>query len=64
MVLHVVMGGQVVYTIDVDELPEEAIRYESDGDWVYYSFLGHRYRVRNFLTDEETQRDVASSSNA
>ena len=61
---YVVMNGQVVYTIDADELPEEAIRYESDGDWVYYTFLGHRYRVRNFLTDEETRRDVASSSNA
>ena len=61
---YVVMDGQEVYTIDVDELPEEAIRYESDGDWVYCTFLGHRYRVRNFLTDEETRRDFASSSNA
>ena len=52
------------YTIDVDELPEEAIRYESDGDRVYHTCLGHWYRVRNFLTDEENQRDVASSSNA
>ena len=51
---YVVMNGQVVYTIDV-ELPEEGIRYESDGDWVYYTFLVHRYRVRNFLTDEERQ---------
>ena len=35
---YVVMNGRVVYTIDVDELPEEAIQYESDGDWVYYIF--------------------------
>ena len=56
------MNGQVVYTIDVDELPEEAIRYESDGDWVYCTFLGHRYRVRNFLTDEETRGNTSSSN--
>ena len=59
---YVVMSGQVVYTIDVDELPEEAIQYESDGDWVYYTFLGHRYRVRNFLTDEESRGNTSSSN--
>ena len=59
---YVVMNGQVVYTIDVGELPEEAIRYESDGDSVYYTFLGHRYRVRNFLTDEETRGNTSSSN--
>ena len=59
---YVVMNGQVVYTIDVDELRGEAIRYESDGDWAYYTFLGHWYRVRNFLTDEETRGNTSSSN--
>ena len=59
---YVVMNGQVVNTIDVDVLPEEAIRYESDGGLVYFTFLCHRYRVRNFLTDEETRGNISSSN--
>ena len=61
---YVVVNGQVVYTIEAHELPEEAIQYESDGDWVYYTFLGHRYRVRKYFTREEVVADMASASNA
>ena len=60
---YVVYRGEVVYTIESDELPVEAERYAADGDWVYYTFLGHCYRVRNFPTREEVLEGMASSSN-
>ena len=59
---YVVLNGHVICTIEAHELPEEAVRYESDGDWVYDIFLGHRYRLRNWFTREETLADMASSS--
>ena len=60
---YVVYRGEVVYAIESDELPVEAERYAADGDWVYYTFLGHCYRVRNFHTREEVLEGMASSSN-
>ena len=59
---YVIDRGEVVYTIEADELPVEAERYGADGDWVYYTFLGHCYRV-SFHTREEVLEDMASSSN-
>ena len=60
---YVIINGQIVYTIEFDELPDEAVQYDVDGDWTYYTFLGHRYRVRKYLTMAEPN-DVASSSNS
>ena len=60
---YVIINGQMVYTIEFAELPDEAVQYDVDGDWTYYTFLGHRYRVRKYLTMAEPN-DVASSSNA
>ena len=60
---YVIINGQIVYTIEFAELPDEAVQYDVDGDWTYYTFLGHRYRVRKYLTMAEPN-DVASSSNA
>ena len=60
---YVVINGQTVYTIEFEELADEAVQYDVDGDWTYYTFLGHRFRVRRYLTMAEPN-DVASSSNA
>ena len=60
---YVVINGHVVYTIEVDELPDEAVQYDVDGDWSYHTFLGHRYRIRRYLTMAEPN-DIASSSNS
>jgi len=60
---YVIINGQIVYTIEFEELPDEAVQYDVDGDWTYYTFLGHRYRVRKYLTMAEPN-DVASSSNS
>ena len=60
---YVIINGQTVYTIEYEELPDEAVQYDVDGDWTYYTFLGHRFRVRRYLTMAEPN-DVASSSDA
>ena len=58
---YVIVNGQIIYTIEFNELPSEAIEYDRDGDWVFYTFLGHRYRVRRWLTLEEPNDRSASS---
>lgn len=35
---YVVLNRQLIYTVEPNELPEEAIQHEDDGDWVYYTF--------------------------
>ena len=60
---YVVINGHVVYTIEMDELPDGAVQYDVDGDWSYHTFLGHRYRIRRYLTMAEPN-DIASSSNS
>ena len=60
---YVTIRGEMVYTVDGYELPSEAERYAEDGDWAYYTFLGHRHRVRSFPTREEVLEGMAYPSN-
>ena len=50
---YIVVEGQIIYTVEDHELPEEAVEYGNDGDWTYYTFFGHRFRVRKWLTAGE-----------
>eukprot|EP00434_Breviolum_minutum_P039359 symbB.v1.2.034948.t1/scaffold4605.1/size37493/1 len=60
---YVIVNGQPVYTLEQNELPDEAIQYDADGDWTYYTFFGCKYRVRKFLTmAEPNDRSSASSA--
>ena len=62
-VYHFIVNGQPVYTIEHNELPDEAIQYDADGDWTYYTFFGCKYRVSKFLTmAEPNDRSSASSA--
>ena len=61
---YVVYRGEVVYTVEDYELPSEAEKYAEDGDWIYYHFLGHCYRVRNFPTREEVLEGFYNPHNA
>ena len=57
-----VLSGVPHYTIDVEELPEEAELIERSSEWVYYEWCNIRYRVRNFLTREELASAEAGST--
>ena len=44
---YVIDNGQPVYTLEHNELPDEAEQYGSDGDWTYYTFFGCHFGSRS-----------------